>query len=89
MRTLEAMRQLIHPFLAPEERPAGPRPGQVPFQSHVELLTVKERRQFDTLQPDSPLSPIMSPPSRDSGVGLCRCGTTQTQRSELGHSGEK
>ena len=38
MRTLEAMRQLIHPFLAPEERPAGPRPGQVPFQSHVELL---------------------------------------------------
>jgi hypothetical protein len=27
-----------HPFLAPEERPAGPRPGQVPFQAHIELL---------------------------------------------------
>src|SRR5688572_3467804 len=28
----------LHPFLAPEERPAGPRPGQVPFQAHIELL---------------------------------------------------
>jgi hypothetical protein len=27
-----------HPFLAPDERSAGPRPGQVPFQAHVELL---------------------------------------------------
>ena len=31
-------RVTLHPFLAPEERPAGPRPGQVPFQAHVELL---------------------------------------------------
>jgi hypothetical protein len=30
----------LHPFLAPEERPAGPRPGQVPFQAHLELLQV-------------------------------------------------
>ena len=28
----------LHPFLAPEERPAGPRAGHVPFQAHVELL---------------------------------------------------
>jgi hypothetical protein len=28
----------LHPFLAPEERPAGPRGGQVPFQAHIELL---------------------------------------------------
>ena len=28
----------FHPFLAPEERPAGPRPAHVPFQAHVELL---------------------------------------------------
>ena len=28
----------LHPFLAPEERPAGPRLGQVPFQAHIELL---------------------------------------------------
>ena len=31
-------RVTLHPFLAPEERPAGPRLGQVPFQAHVELL---------------------------------------------------
>ena len=31
-------RRPLHPFLAPEERPAGPRPGQVPFQAHIELL---------------------------------------------------
>jgi hypothetical protein len=29
---------ILHPLLAPEERPAGPRLGQVPFQVHVELL---------------------------------------------------
>jgi hypothetical protein len=29
---------IFHPFLAPEERPAGPRLGQVPFQAHIELL---------------------------------------------------
>jgi hypothetical protein len=35
----ELFRRLaLHPFLAPEERPAGPRPRQVPFQAHVELL---------------------------------------------------
>jgi hypothetical protein len=28
------------PFFAPEERPAGPRPGQVPFEVHLELLHV-------------------------------------------------
>ena len=28
----------LHPFLAPEERPAAPRSGQVPFQAHIELL---------------------------------------------------
>jgi hypothetical protein len=27
-----------HPFLAPEEKPAASRPGQVPFQAHIELL---------------------------------------------------
>jgi hypothetical protein len=31
-------RVTLHPFLAPEERPAGPRLGQVPFQAHIELL---------------------------------------------------
>ena len=35
----ELLRRLtLHPFLAPDERPAGPRLGQVPFQAHVELL---------------------------------------------------
>ena len=35
----ELFRRLsLHPFLAPEERPAGPPLGQVPFQSHLELL---------------------------------------------------
>ena len=28
----------LHPFLAPEEGPAAPSPGQVPFQAHIELL---------------------------------------------------
>ena len=28
----------LHPIPAPEERPAGPRPAQVPFQAHIELL---------------------------------------------------
>jgi hypothetical protein len=28
----------LHPFPAPEERPAGPRLSEVPFQAHVELL---------------------------------------------------
>ena len=28
----------LHPFLAPEERPAGPRLEQVPFRAHIELL---------------------------------------------------
>jgi hypothetical protein len=31
-------RATLHPLLAPEERPAGPRLGQVPFQAHIELL---------------------------------------------------
>jgi hypothetical protein len=31
-------RVILHPFLAPEERPAGPCLGQVPFQAHIELL---------------------------------------------------
>ena len=35
----ELFRRLtLHPFLAPEDRPAGPRLGQVPFQAHIELL---------------------------------------------------
>ncbi len=35
----ESFRRLtLHPFLVQEERPAGPRPGQVPFQAHIELL---------------------------------------------------
>jgi hypothetical protein len=28
----------LHPFLAPEERPVGSRPGQAPFLAHIELL---------------------------------------------------
>ena len=32
------MGESIHPFSAPEERPAAQRPGQVPFHAHVELL---------------------------------------------------
>ena len=28
----------LPPFLAPEERPSGPRPDQVSFQAHIELL---------------------------------------------------
>jgi hypothetical protein len=31
-------RVTLQPFLVSGERPAGPRPGQVPFQAHVELL---------------------------------------------------
>jgi hypothetical protein len=31
-------RGTLHPLPAPEERSAGPRPGQVPFQAHIELL---------------------------------------------------
>ena len=31
-------RMTLHPFLAPEETPAGPRLIQVPFQAHIELL---------------------------------------------------
>jgi hypothetical protein len=35
----ESFRRLtLHPFFAPEERPAGPPSGQVPFQAHIELL---------------------------------------------------
>jgi hypothetical protein len=29
---------ILHPLLAPEDRPAGPRLSEVPFQAHVELL---------------------------------------------------
>ena len=32
------MKSTLHPLLAPEERPAPPRSGQVPFQAHIELL---------------------------------------------------
>lgn len=32
------MGESIHPFSAPEERPAAQRPGPVPFHAHVELL---------------------------------------------------
>lgn len=28
----------LHPFLAPDEKPAGSRPDRVPFQAHIELL---------------------------------------------------
>src|SRR5687767_1664722 len=28
----------LHLFPAPEDRPVGPRPGQVPFEAHIELL---------------------------------------------------
>ena len=31
-------RVTLHPFPAPEERPAGPHLGQVPFQAHIDLL---------------------------------------------------
>ena len=31
-------RLIVHPLTAPEERPAGPRGGEVPFQAHIELL---------------------------------------------------
>jgi hypothetical protein len=31
-------RVTLDPFLAPEERPAGPSPGHAPFQAHFELL---------------------------------------------------
>ena len=31
-------RVTLYPFLAPEERPAGPGFGEVPFQAHIELL---------------------------------------------------
>ena len=31
-------RVTLHPLLAPDERPAGPRLVQVPFQAHIELL---------------------------------------------------
>jgi hypothetical protein len=31
-------RLTLHPFLAPEERSGGPRPSQVPFQAHIDLL---------------------------------------------------
>ncbi len=32
------MGESIHPYSAPEERPAAQRPGQVPFHAHIELL---------------------------------------------------
>jgi hypothetical protein len=35
---VQSRRLILHPFPAPEERPAGPRPGQLPFQAHIELL---------------------------------------------------
>jgi hypothetical protein len=35
---MPARRVTVHPFLAPEERPAGSRLGQVSFQAHIELL---------------------------------------------------
>ena len=31
-------RRTLHPSLAPEERSAGPRLGEVPFQAHIDLL---------------------------------------------------
>jgi hypothetical protein len=35
----ESFRRLtLHPLLAPDERPAGPRSDHVPFQAHIELL---------------------------------------------------
>jgi hypothetical protein len=40
----------LHPFLAPEERSAGPRPGQVPFQAHIELLQFFLARRDDIVE---------------------------------------
>jgi len=47
----ELFRRLtLHPFLAPEERPAGPRPDQVPFQAHIELLQFFLARRDDIVE---------------------------------------
>ena len=43
-------RLTLHPFLATEERPAGPRPGQVPFQAHIELLRFFLARRDDIVE---------------------------------------
>jgi hypothetical protein len=39
-----------HPFLAPEDSPGGPRPGQVPFQAHIELLQVFLAHRDDVVE---------------------------------------
>jgi hypothetical protein len=39
-----------HPLLAPEERPAGLRLGQVPFQAHLELLEFFLARRDDIVE---------------------------------------
>jgi hypothetical protein len=43
-------RVTLHPFLAPEERPAGPPPGPVPFQAHIELLQFFLARRADIVE---------------------------------------
>lgn len=40
----------VHPFLAPEERPAGPGPSEVPFQAHIELLHFFLARRSDIVE---------------------------------------
>jgi hypothetical protein len=48
---LELFRRLtLHPFPAPEETPAGSRPGQVPFQAHIELLQFFLARRDDIVE---------------------------------------
>ena len=43
-------RWTLHPFLAPEERPIGPRLGQVPFQAHTELLHLFLAHRHDIVE---------------------------------------
>lgn len=40
----------LHPFPAPEDKPAGSRPGQVPFQAHVELLELFLARRDEIVE---------------------------------------
>ena len=47
----ELLRHLtLHPFLVQDERPAGRRPGQVPFHAHIELLHVFLARRDEIVE---------------------------------------
>jgi len=80
----------LHPFLAPEERSAGPRPGELPFQAHVELLqfflahrdAIVERIQGVLNAQRRPIEPLQDRPLQSRHFEDCFFTVTEAGRNQ-------